>query len=198
MTSKVNLILVAAALIVTPVAANAQFGNLFGGAKSGGANPDEIVKKYTTAAQSVVRGQQAMLKAIDADKDLAKTEAEAANLESGTNDPTETSKIVTESAKTLQESMKNNAPLKDAEAKARFAQGLGYLVKGVLGYKGVVVDLKGFKPSITSVGGTAVMASKLVTSLPNDVPTLVSLLSAALEYAKGQDVDIPPDATGAL
>jgi len=188
----------ALALAVTGPA-HAQLGGLLGGG-GGGASPESIVTTYVAGAKLVLNAQERLLSAIGRKEEAARAALNAQNLTTGATkqDLEDAAKTQTENSKILEEGLKAKETALDAESKVVYAQGLASLGGGVGKYVGLVPQLKNFKPGITSIGNAALGAVYVAQTLPSNVTSLQSTLSAAIDFGKNQGVEIPADATAAL
>ena len=93
--------------------------------------------------------------------------------------------------KALQDRMKEGGIVLDAAAKITYAQGLGFMGREVTKYVALISNLKNFKPSVTSLGASAQSAVYLAQSLPGNMSNFSSTLSAAIEFAKDQNIPLP-------
>jgi len=179
--------------------AQAQFPNPFGGG-GGGASPESIVKNYVEGAKNVLQAQGKLLLAIGKKEEAAKATLQADNLTEGATKQNleDATKTQTENSKLIGESLNAQGTTLDAAAKVIYAQGLGYLGKGITKYIALTGDLKSFKPGITALGAAAQGAAFVAQSLPGNMSTFSSTLSTAVNFGKAQGVEIPADATAAL
>jgi hypothetical protein len=184
------------AAMTFPMIAQAQLPSL-GGA---GPSPDAVVKNYVEGAKNVLRAQGKLLTAINKKEEGARATLLADNLTEGATKQNleDATKTQTDNSKLLEDSFKAKGTAVDAASKVVYAEGLGYLGKGVIKYLALVKDLKNFKPSITAIGSTAVAAAYVAQTLPGNMGSLSTSLSAAVDFGRAQGVEIPADATAAL
>ena len=125
--------------------------------------------------------------------EAAKLEEESKNMSSSpTKANVETDMTTqTDMNKALQDRMKEGGIVLDAAAKITYAQGLGFMGRGVTKYVALISNLKNFKPSVTSLGASAQSAVYLAQSLPGNMSNFSSTLSAAIEFAKDQNIPLP-------
>ena len=190
-------VLVIVALFISSFA-QAQFPNLFGGGSGGSApSADSIVKNYIEGAKNVLEAQGKLLNAIGKKEEAAKAELQAKNLTEGATKQNleDATKTQTENSKLIEDSLNAKGIVLDAAAKITYAEGLGFLGRGVTKYVALVSALKNFKPSVTSLGAAAQGAVYVSQSLPGNMSTFSSTLSAAIDFGKEQGVAIPADAT---
>ena len=200
MSKLLKMVLMISALSVTSLA-QAQFPNPFGGGGSGSApSADSIVKNYIEGAQNVLQAQGKLLNAIGKKEEAAKAELQAKNLTEGATKQTieDAAKTQTESSKAIEDSLNAKGIVLDAAAKITYAEGLGFMGRGVTKYVALVSALKNFKPSVTSLGAAAQSAVYIAQSLPVNMSNFSSTLSAAIAFGKEQGVSIPKDATSAF
>ena len=200
MSKLLKMVLMISALSVTSLA-QAQFPNPFGGGGSGSApSADSIVKNYIEGAQNVLQAQGKLLNAIGKKEEAAKAELQAKNLTEGATKQTieDAAKTQTESSKAIEDSLNAKGIVLDAAAKITYAEGLGFMGRGVTKYVALVSALKNFKPSVTSLGAAAQSAVYIAQSLPGNMSNFSSTLSAAIAFGKEQGVSIPKDATSAI
>lgn len=197
MNKSLRMVLMLGALSVTSLA-QAQFPNPFGGGSSGSApSADSIVKNYVEGAQSVLRAQGKLLAAIGKKEEAAKAELQATNLTEGATKQNleDATKTQTENSKLIEDNLRVQGVVLDAAAKITYGEGLGFLGRGVTKYIALVSSLKNFKPSITSLGSAAQGAVYVSQTLPGNMGTFSSTMSAAIDFGKEQGVAIPADAT---
>ncbi|MSQ74015.1 MAG: hypothetical protein EXR27_22515 [Betaproteobacteria bacterium] len=208
MSKLLKMVLMIGAVSVTSLA-QAQFSNLFGGGGSGSApSADSIVKNYIEGAKNVLEAQGKLLHAIGKKEEAAKAELEAKNMTEGATKQNLEAAMTTqtESSKLIEDSLSAKGIVLDAGAKIIYAEGLGFMGRGVTKYVALASSLKNFKPSVTSLalllvtsfGAAAQSAVYIAQSLPGNMSAFSSTLSAAINFANEQGVPIHPDATAAL
>lgn len=192
------------ALAVTALSAPtyAQLGGL-GNALGGGGSSvsaDSLVKSYVGGTQQVMSADVSFLKALGLKEQAEKAELSAKNLTTGPTVATiqDTERVQTENSKALETAMGGNKVTLSADSKKTYAQGLVDLVKGIKSYTGMAGDVKGFKPSVTSLGSGAAAAAYVVKSLPGNLSNLKNTLKRTVDFAKENKIDIPADATSLL
>jgi hypothetical protein len=179
----------------------AQFGGL--GALGGGGSSvsaDSLVKNYVTGTQLVINSDAMLLKALGLKDQSAQAELSAKNLTQGATVGAleEAAKLQTENNKALAEAMSANKVTLSADSKKDYARGVLELVKGIKAYVGMAGDVKGFKPSLASVGSSGSAALFVVKSLPGSLSSLKDTLKRSIAFAKENNVQLPADATAAL
>jgi hypothetical protein len=192
-----------AAIFAIATASYAQLGNLTsalsGGSSGGSVSADQIVKKYVGGSKSVLNADSKMLEAVGLKDEAAVAALQAKNLTEGATKDSleEATKVQTASSKALEDKLKDKNTKLDADGKKKFSEGLGELGKGVIQYAGAITDVKGFKPSLTSIGGAASSALFIGKSLPDTMTNLGKSLMKAIEFAKANDIPVPKEATDA-
>jgi len=184
--------------------AAAQLGSLVGltGGSGSGTAPsaETLVKKYVTGTKKVMAADSLMLSALGLKNEAEKSELAAKNLTEGATSSNleDAAKVQTESSKALQDKLASGATIKSAQGKKTFSRGLLELARGIKDYTGMGADVKGYKPSITSLGAVAGAAVFVVKSLPDSVTNLTSTLKRAINFAKANNIEVPADATSVL
>ena len=173
------------------------FGKSSGG---GGVTAEQLVKDYAQADIAVLTAQSRLLTALGKKDQAAKLDAQAAALNSGaTKDGlSDSTKLQGQSLKEMEEGWKTQNGKLDAEGKGKYAEGLGFLGRGVQKYASLKSSISGYKPSITSIGPSASAASYVVSTAPQQTTNLTNTLQKAIEFAKSNDIPIPADATAAV
>lgn len=181
----------------------AQFGGL-GGALGGGGgssvSADSLVKSYVAGTQQVMSSDVSLLKALGLKEQAEKEELAAKNM---TQSPTsavleETAKVQTEGNKALADAMDGKKITLSADSKKDYARGVLELVKGIKSYVGMAGDVKGFKPSMSSIGSGAGAAMYVVKTLPGSLTSLKDTLKRSIAFAKENKIELPADATAAI
>lgn len=205
MKTKFVAIILGVGLLGASGMACAQFGGLnklsglTGSSGGSSVSADAIVSKYVGGAQSVNTADIKMLRAVGLKDEADRAELHAKNLTEGATQGAleETTKSQTESSKALEDALKNHKTKMDAKSKEQFADGMADLGRGLLAYIGVSKDAAGFKPSVTSVGPSAMSAAYIVKSLPDSIKTLASSLKSSIEFAKTNNIPVPKEAADA-
>ena len=195
MNKKLVGVLLGVAIAMASGSAYAQLGGLGGsllGGKSSSSSSvsaDDIVKKYVDGSKDVMTADQA-----------AKEELAAKNLTEGATASglEDAAKVQTESSKALAEKMSGKKVVLDANSKATYTKGLLHLAKGVMKYASLTSDIKGFSPSVTSVGTAANSALFITKSLPSSSSNLMSTLKNAVKFARENKIKVPKEATSLL
>lgn len=213
---KTFAIATAVLVLAAPTLSSAQFGNIGGaltnltGSKSSGASAsasadvsvqqDQLVRGYVSAGREVLTANGYMASALG-------IKAQAIN-SSATSDTLSASQIeaqdkaISADSAALSEAMKSGATLKDSEAKAKYAQGLLSLTKGVKKYVDMGKDTKGFASGMSGVSplqlGKLQSGMYIVQNLPGNVTNLSSVLKSAVDFARTNGVEVPKDATSLL
>jgi hypothetical protein len=185
--------------------AQAQFGGISGalgggGGGGGGASAEGIVKSYVNGTKKVMKADSYMLKALGLKELAEKTELAANNLTEGATSSglEDAAKVQTESSKAIADEMAAKKTITDADSKKTYTQGLLELAKGIKDYTGLSKDVKGYKPSVTSLGAAAGAAAFVVKSLPDNISNLTSTLKRAIDFAKENKIEVPAEATSVL
>lgn len=203
---------VAVSLSLAPSLGLAQFGNLggltsaLGGGKSSanagadiGAQQDALVRNYVAAGKDVLKANGHFGDALG-----IKTQALNATTTSDSltaKDIEAQDKAISADAAAVADAIKAGATLKDAESKAKYAQGLVSLISGVKKYKDMSKDAQGFSSGMSA---NPMMLTKLesgiyvVKNLPSGVTNLSSSLKSAIDFARSNGVEVPADATSVL
>lgn len=201
-----KLLEVLACLAVSTIATSAFAFNLpavpsatGGAAASGGASAEQIVKKYVGGTKNVISADTNMLKALGLKDQAAKSELSAKTMTEGaTSDALEdAAKVQTESSKAIEAKMTGEKVVMDAASKKQFANGMVDLASGIKQYIGMSSDVKGFKPSVSSVGGATGSAIFIAKSLPTSTSNLMGTLKKAIEFSKANDIAVPKEASEA-
>ena len=185
--------------------ASAQFGGLGGklsnlaGSSGSSVTAEGIVSKYVAGAQYVNSADIKMLRAVGLKDAADRAELHAKNLTEGATQGAleESTKSQTESSKALEDALKNNKTQMDAKSKEQFANGMADLGRGLLAYLAVSKDAAGFKPSVSSLGASALSAGYIVKSLPDSITSLASSLKSSVEFAKTNNIPVPKEAADA-
>lgn len=209
--SRLFAALLLSSAILAPVGANA-FGlpGIPGmGSKSDGGSSvdlsgaqDELVAKYLVAGQHVLNGQQAMLEAVGLQDDAAKARATADTFTKGATQSALSDGNSTMSAANdkLVAAFKDTKKL-EGPARAKFATGVLSLAQGMVTYVSMKNSLDSFQKGLSSASPMALMNLKsgatIVSTLPASVKNLGATISAAVSYAKSQDIAVP-DAEGVM
>ncbi|MDB5814997.1 MAG: hypothetical protein JWN23_2114 [Rhodocyclales bacterium] len=196
-------LIMASSLMAASSSAFAQFGGLSklagGGDSATSVSADQVVQKYVGGAQNVMSADKKMLEALGAKDKAAIAELSAKNLTQGaTKDSVQdAAKVQTDSSKALETAMKNQTSEMDAKSKQQFSDGLVDLARGVIQYVGMGTAVTNFKPSLTSIGSSTDSAIFIVKNLPDSIKALGGTLKSAIDFAKTNNIPVPPDATKA-
>lgn len=205
MKHKIAALVIGINLFSLPGLVSAQFGGLtksIPGLSSGGdssISPEGIVKKYVGGSQSVSSADIKMLRAVGLKDDADRAELHAKNLTEGaTKDALEeAAKSQTESSKALEAKLKEGKVDMDAKSKEQFSSGMADLGRGILQYFGMSKEASGFKPGISSIGGSTTSALFVVKTLPESLKNLVSTLKSSVAFAKTNNIPVPKEAADA-
>lgn len=192
----------ALALVTLAAPSHAQLGGLTKLAGGGGSSvsAESLVKSYISGTQQVMSADANFLKALGLKEQAEKSELAAKNLtSSATTSGLEDAALVrTQNNQALEAAMTGKKVELSADSKKSYALGLVDLVKGVKSYTGMTGDVKGFKPSASSLGSGAAAAAYVVKSLPDTLSGLKGTLKRSIDFAKENKIEIPADATSLL
>lgn len=205
MKTKFLAVMMGVALTAASGVACAQFGGLSKmagiGGDSAGANvsSDQIVNKYVGGAKNVNKADVKMLRAVGLKDEADKAELQAKNLTEGATAGAleEATKSQTDSSQALENKFKGEKVEMDAKSKQQFSDGMADLGRGIVQYVAMGAEAKGFKPSVTSVGGTTNSALYVVKSLPDSIKNLGSTLKSSIAFAKTNNIPVPKEANDA-
>lgn len=175
-------------------------GNALGGGGSSSVSAESLVKSYVGGTQQVMSADTYFLKALGLKEQAEKSELAAKNLTTGAtvSGMQDAAKVQSESSKALETAMGGTKVAISAEGKKWYAQGLVDLVKGLKTYAGMSGDLKGFKPSVSSLGSGAAAAAYVVKSMPDTLSGLKNTLKRSVDFAKENKIEIPSDVNSVL
>ena len=205
MNKKYIGILVGIAIAVASAPTYAQLGGLAGsllGGKSSSSSitAESIVKKYVDGSKDVMTADVHLLNALGLKEQAAKEELAAKNLTEGVTASglEDAAKVQTESSKALAEKMKQKKVVMDEESKKTYTQGLVYLAKGIVEYTALASEVKGYTPSVSSIGAAGNSALYIAKSLPTSSKNLYSTLKKAVSFARENKIEVPKEATSLL
>jgi len=200
---------IAASMLAAAPVSHAQFGNLLGAVKSAGgssggadvgAQQDQLVRSYVAAGKDVSTANSHLLDALGIKAQAVNAAATSDALSA--KDIEEQDKAISADTAAVSEALKSGATLKDSEAKAKYAQGLLFLAKGVKKYMNMSKDAQGFTSGLSSVSpmqlGKLQAGIYVAKSAPTSLSNLTSVLKSAVDFAKTNGVVIPQDATSLL
>ena len=206
----VAISIAASVLAVTPLS-HAQFGNLLGSVKSitgsgsgGGSDigvqQDQLVRSYVAAGKDVSTANSPLADALGIKAQVIDATATSDSLSA--KDIEAQDKAISANTAAVSEALKSGATLKDAEAKAKYAQGLLLLATGVKKYVGMGKDAQGFTSGLSNISplqlGKLQAGVYVAKSAPTSVTNLTNVLKSAVDFAKSNGVEIPQDATSLL
>jgi hypothetical protein len=196
------------ALTLSPVC-QAQFGGMLGGMLGGkkseasadlGAQQDQLVRRYVAAGKDVLTANGHFADALGIKAQAVNASATSDSLSA--KDIEDQDKVISADAAAVSEAIKSGAKLKDAEAKAKYAQGLVALASGVKKYVDMRNDAQGFASGLSSISplqmGKLQAGAYILKNLPSSVTNLTSVLHSAVDFAKSNGVEVPKDATSLL
>lgn len=200
--------LAAAMLAITPLS-HAQFGNLLGSVKSiatgsGGSDAigqqDQLVRNYVAAGKDVLTANAHMAEALGVKAQAVNAIATSDSLSA--KDIEAQDKAISAETAAVSEALKSGATLKDAQAKAKYAQGLQSLATGMRKYMMMGKDAQNFTAGLASAPplqlGRLEPGIYVARNLPTSVGNLGSVLKSAVDFARSNDIDVPQDATSLL
>jgi hypothetical protein len=211
---KKAFVLAASAFILALSAPSfAQFGNIGGalgnltGAKSGsnagadvGGQQDQLVRSYVSAGKEVLTANGQIASALGIKAQAVNAAATSDTLSASEIEAQD--KAISADSASISEALKSGASLKDAEAKAKYSQGLISLTKGVKKYVDMGKDAKGFATGMAGVSplqlGKLQSGMYIVQNLPGSVGNLSGVLKSAIDFARTNGVEVPKDATSLL
>ena len=206
MNKKYAGIVVGIAIALASAPTYAQLGGL-AGSLLGGKNStsksisaESIVKKYVDGSKDVMTADVHLLNALGLKEQAAKEELAAKNLTEGATASglEDAVAIQTESSKALAEKMNEKKVVIDDKSKKTYTKGLLYLAKGILKYKGLTSDVKGYTPSVSSIGTAGNSALYITKSLPTSSKNLYETLKKAVSFARENKIEVPKEATSLL
>jgi len=200
------------AALALPSAGFAQFGNMLGGmtgskpaagAQTGadmGAQQDQLIRTYLAAAGAVLQANTHLAAALGIQAQAVDSLAASNSLTSQQIE--EQDKAISANAAAVSEAMKSGATLKDAAAKAKYAQGLLALATGVKQYMDMGKAAGEFSSGLSGASlmqvGKLQTGAYIVKTLPGNVSNLTSTLKSAVDFARSNGVEVPKDATSLL
>jgi hypothetical protein len=206
----------AAALVViaaaAPTVASAQFSlPSIGGSKSGGSAPaadlsgqqDALVRNFVAANKEVLTANSKLAGALGLKAQATNAEQTAGQLGDGATKGNleDSNKVVGDTSGAIKEALAKK-PVLDAEAKAAYAVGLGHLVNGTVKYAGLGKDVSNMGNSMKSANPMALAklgsAAYVVSKFPGSASDLFNTLKVAIDFARDQGIQVPPDANAAL
>ena len=213
---KIFVVVTAVLVLAAPTLSSAQFGNigsalgnLTGSKSSGagadagadvGAQQDQLVRSYVSAGKEVLKANGQIADALGIKAQAIDASATSDTLSA--NQIEAQDKAISADSAAISEALKSGATLKDSEAKAKYAQGLLSLTKGVRKYVDMSADTKGFASRMS--GASPLQLGKLqsgiyiVQNLPSSISNLSGVLRSAVDFARTNNVEEPKDATSLL
>ncbi|NGZ83653.1 hypothetical protein [Duganella aceris] len=193
--------LAAAALLLACGSAAAQLGNgggTYAGVDKININPPAIVAQFVGNAQALLNADKTLLAAVGLPELAAKAGAEAGALApDATRAQIENAlKTQSDSGQALEQQLAK-AKLDDA-ARLQFSMGIGDLARGVIQYAGMSRDLVEMRKAIKPAGAAGASSIYLTKALPGAVKELGQTLKAVVDYAKANNITLPPVAAEAL
>lgn len=207
--------IVTASLVIALAGASplvqAQFGSLLGNLKGGasaagsgsanlGAQQDVLARSYVAAGKDVLTANGHLAEALGIKAQAVNASATADSLSA--KDIEAQDKAISAESAAVSEALKSGVALKDADAKAKYAQGLLFLVSGVKKYMDMGKDVQSFTAGMSSVSPMQLPSLQsglyIAKSLPTSVSNLSSVLKSAIDFAKTNGVEVPKDATSLL
>lgn len=164
------------------------------------------VADYVVASKLVLSADSKMAQALHLDGDIATLKATSDSLKAGASEGDLKNSDVTlnKSTTDILASLKTNPQL-DAKSKSLFAAGIGDLALGAFEYVKVGKEVSSSQSALSSASpmqlvklGPLVYVAR---TMPSNAKTFTQALTAATEFAKGQNIPVPAnaaDATSAL
>lgn len=175
-------------------------GGLGGKSGGGGISAEGLVKTYVSGTKNVLNADSKFLDALGLKDQSANAALQAKNLTEGATSSNleDAAKVQTENSKILASQLDGKKVELDAAGKKKFTSGLVDLASGIKDYANVSSSASGFKPSLTSIGGSAGAALFIVKSLPDTTINLMSTLKRAVGFAQENNIEVPKEATSLL
>ncbi|TFW30077.1 hypothetical protein [Duganella callida] len=194
--------LAGAALLLASGAASAQLGNgggTYAGIDKVNTNPPAIVAGYIETQLEVLNADSKLLAAFGLGDQALKAGAEAGALTPGaTRAQIESAlKVQADSGQALQDKLAAKAPL-NGQAAVEFSSAIGDLSRGLINEAGMARDLVEVRKTLTTNGGAAASVIYLSKALPGAARDLGKTLQAAVDYARANNITLPPVASEAL
>ena len=164
---------------------------------------DQLVNQYNAANKDVLDANGKMADALGLKDQANQARAELTALNSGATqgNVSDADKAISDSLAALSDAYKNPPEL-DAEAKAKFTDGLQSLGKGVVKYVAMKNSVTSFGNSLTTVSPAMLpklqAGAHIVKTFPPNGKNLIASLNQAVTFAKAHNITVPSDATQAL
>lgn len=177
---------------------NAQFGGLggmLGGGGGSGPAPEKLLAEYFVGTAAVLNANSKILNALGMKEAADLAASNAANMKAGatTEAIKDAAKVQTETSKTIQEKLTDKNLKLDDAAKKQMGEGYLSLAAGSLAYVVFIKDAKDFKPSVTSLGASALALAAIVPRIPEDTKNLLATYKAVAAYAKDNKIPAPSE-----
>lgn len=201
----------ASLLIFSPGVGHSQIGGLggllnpssilgSGGGSDLSGSQDSLVRNYVAAGKYVMTANGHFASALGIQAQAVNANATSDSLSA--KDIEAQDKAISADAAAISEAIKAGATLKDAEAKAKYAQGLFSLVSGLKKYKDMSAGAQSFASGLSSASPMVLpkldSGVYIVKNLPSNLSNLSNTLSTAIDFAKKNGVEVPADATSVL
>jgi hypothetical protein len=171
-------------------------GGLLGGGGGGsGPAPDKLLAEYFVGTAAILNANSKILTALGMKEAADAAASNAANMKTGatTDAIKEAEKVQTESSKLIQEKLADKNLKLDDGAKKQMGEGYLSLAAGSLAYIVFIKDVKEFKPSVTSIGASALALAAIVPRVPEDTKNLLATYKAVAAYAKENKIPAPSE-----
>eukprot|EP01032_Pedospumella_encystans_P013228 gene13228-15244_t len=171
-------------------------GGLLGGGGGGsGPAPDKLLAEYFVGTAAILNANSKILTALGMKEAADAAASNAANMKTGatTDAIKEAEKVQTESSKLIQEKLADKNLKLDDAAKKQMGDGYLSLAAGSLAYIVFIKDVKEFKPSVTSIGASALALAAIVPRVPEDTKNLLATYKAVAAYAKENKIPAPSE-----
>ncbi|MFG6449357.1 hypothetical protein ACG0Z6_14095 [Roseateles sp. BYS180W] len=205
--------LVLASALILPLTSHAQLGlpnlglNKSSNAPAASGNLEgqqtQIVRSYVGANKEVLVANATMAVALGLKEAAATARATAGALGDGATQGNlaDADKVAQDSSNAVAEEMAKSPKL-DKAAKAKFSEGLKQLGKGVIKYVAMRTPVQNFSNGLASASPIELpklqSGSYVVKTFPSGAKNLGSALKSAVDFAKSNDIPVPPDATQAM
>lgn len=181
-------------------------GGLTGGSKSGGtdliATQKKAVTDYVSASVKILFADAKMAEAIGLQSEVAKYKATADSIKSDTSEGSldKSVKTMNDAGAKLEAKLKTHPTLGSKEKKM-FASGLVDLTAGAIMYGKMGKGLSSAKSALNKATPMDLMKLRPLVYMAKNVPdsgkNASDAISAAIQFAKGQDIPVPANAADA-
>ncbi len=160
----------------------------------------EIINKFAAGYKDVLNASVYFLNAFGEKGQAAKQTSAVEKLKGNVTSSTlkNASEVQTESNKILEEKMSVKKVVMNNKSKETYTKGLVSLSKGLVKYKKLAAEVKGYKPGLSSVGSEGNTVLHIVKALPTASENLHDTLKKAVSFAKENNIRIPQDVINQL